>query len=164
MSKVVTLQAGAGGVYFKNNSVLLVKIEYGRNRGMWMLPGGFVEPGETIEEAAVREFEEETGLKTEISRMIGIRSGAQEVDGNTVSSVYFVFEVNYLSGILQKDDGEIAAIQFWNISDIEQSKEIVELSKEMILSAWNTTNGLYKGKPIQTNTSYKSYEYYIPNT
>jgi len=45
--------------------VLLVKRRYSPFRGMWSIPGGHVEPGETILEAARRELMEETGIDAE---------------------------------------------------------------------------------------------------
>lgn len=46
----------AGEVLIVGQTILLAKIEYGANSGKWMLPGGFLEDGESIEEAACREL------------------------------------------------------------------------------------------------------------
>ncbi len=55
-----------------DNRVLLVKRNIDPGRGSWCLPGGFMELGETPQETAIRECEEETGLKVEITRLIDV--------------------------------------------------------------------------------------------
>lgn len=73
----VRVVCSAGGLIVKDNKVLLVKISYGENKGYWMLPGGIVEEGETFEEAAIREVQEETGIHTQPKRLIAVRNGAR---------------------------------------------------------------------------------------
>ena len=58
-------------------------------RGQWALPGGFVEVGETVREAAVREVAEETGLAVEVSRLVGVYSDPdRDPRGHNVSVAF----------------------------------------------------------------------------
>ena len=68
-------------------------------QGQWALPGGFVEVGETVKEAAVREAAEETGLAVEISRLVGVYSDPDRDPRGHNVSVAFVAQV--LGGQMQ---------------------------------------------------------------
>lgn len=55
----------------------------------WALPGGFVDVGETVEQAAKREAAEETGLKVKLVRLLGVYSDpGRDPRGHTVSVVF----------------------------------------------------------------------------
>ena len=66
---------GVGGLVRRGDSVLAVKKRYGATKGLWTMPGGFVSPGETLDEAVVREIREETGVETAVCGIIAVRTG-----------------------------------------------------------------------------------------
>lgn len=55
----------------------------------WALPGGFVEYGESVEQAALREAKEETGLDVRLTGLLGVYSDpARDPRGHTISTVF----------------------------------------------------------------------------
>ncbi len=69
-------------------------------QGMPALPGGFLELGESLEGAVVREVREETGLETRVVRLVGVYSDpARDPRGHTVTAAY----------ALERVGGELAA-------------------------------------------------------
>jgi 8-oxo-dGTP diphosphatase len=66
--------------------VVLVKRRNEPYKGRWALPGGFVEYGEKVELAAVREALEETGIEVELQELLGVYSDpGRDPRGHTVS-------------------------------------------------------------------------------
>lgn len=56
----------------RGDRVLLVRRRFPPGRGKWSIPGGLVEIGETVREAALREVYEETGLHVKLSQLLGV--------------------------------------------------------------------------------------------
>jgi ADP-ribose pyrophosphatase YjhB (NUDIX family) len=58
----------------QNNEILLMRRGFQPNRGKWSMPGGFVDLGESVEEAAIRETQEEMNLEIELQGLVGVYS------------------------------------------------------------------------------------------
>jgi len=92
-----------------HDSVLLVRRSVEPKKNFWCLPGGFMELGETPEQAALRELKEETGLSGRIQMLLGVTS-------NTSPQYHTVLMVGYLikeySGSLEPGDDASDAAYF----------------------------------------------------
>jgi 8-oxo-dGTP diphosphatase len=72
-----------------HNQIVLIKRKNQPYQNCYAFPGGFVEIGETVEQAAVREAKEETGLDVALIKLLGVYSDPQrDPRGHTVSITY----------------------------------------------------------------------------
>lgn len=67
-----SVRVAVGAVLRDAGRVLLVRRTNPPSRGLWAVPGGRVEPGETLEAAVRREVLEETGLAVEVTGFLGV--------------------------------------------------------------------------------------------
>jgi len=82
------------GVIIKDQLILLVQRRHEPFQGLWALPGGFVEYGETTEQAVTREVREETGLETIVRGLLGVYSDPnRDPRGHTITVAYLVTSI-----------------------------------------------------------------------
>lgn len=94
-------RAAASAVLFRGEAVLLVERAEGASAGLWSLPGGEIEAGETAEAAARREVEEETGLIAHIEGLAGVYD---VIDHDEAGEVVLQYVIATYFG--RADDGE----------------------------------------------------------
>ena len=100
-------------VVFRQNSnnpeVLLIRRKHYPFEGKWALPGGFVDMDETLEEAVVRELEEETGLKNvDLKQLHAFSTINRDPRGRTISVIFFGFVDIDNSTVIAGDDARDA--------------------------------------------------------
>ena len=85
----------------KDNKVLFIKRAVQPAKGMWALPGGFIEQGESVEQAALRELLEETGIKAKKAEIIKVVT-AQSAVFRTL--IFIGVKASGISGKLKAGD------------------------------------------------------------
>jgi 8-oxo-dGTP diphosphatase len=93
----------------KEETILLVKQGYGEQ--YWSLPGGVMEAGESIVQAAIREVKEETGLDIHLGRLIGVYSKPGE------SALALTFE-GYIEDGELKADNEVIDVRYFPLAHL----------------------------------------------
>ena len=101
-----------------NAKVLLIQRAAEPYKGCWAFPGGFLNMDETIEQCAIRELEEETGLKVYDVHQIGAYSKVdRDPRGRTITVAYLAIIDNPIS-VLGQDDA--AKAEWWPLSALPQ--------------------------------------------
>jgi ADP-ribose pyrophosphatase YjhB (NUDIX family) len=94
--------------------ILLVKRDRPPSKGSWCLPTGFAEAGESIEDAALRELQEETGIKGKIVRLLDVDSYKSRFYGDLL---FLTFIVEQAGGKIAAGD-DCAQAKFWPANKI----------------------------------------------
>ena len=109
---------GVGGLVCRDKKILMVKQNYGKMKGKWMLPGGHLDQGESPDVGVAREILEETNIKAVAEGVIAMKSEQLE----KVTDVYIVFRMRYLEGEPISDGFENTEAAFLSWRDILADK------------------------------------------
>ncbi|OQW30827.1 MAG: hypothetical protein A4E19_08745 [Nitrospira sp. SG-bin1] len=130
------VRVGVGVVVRGPGETLL--LEKRRDCGWWGLPGGKVEPGESLVDAAVREVLEETGLTVEVTHLIGVYSDPDgrivtyPDNGDVVQLIDAVVGAKVLSGCITCSD-ESEEVRFFSPSQLPE--QIVPPARQPLADA-----------------------------
>jgi 8-oxo-dGTP diphosphatase len=115
-----------------NESIILIRRKNPPFKGELALPGGFVDVGETVEEACIREAYEETNVHINIIRLIGVFSDPKRDPRGHTITIAFLCEPSKKNEILKaKDDAvSIEMIQLKKLSSLKLAFDHLEIIKQ----------------------------------
>lgn len=121
LGKEGQLRFGCSAVIF-NETRTKALLTRRTDNGLWCIPGGAMEAGESAAEACIREVWEETGLHVSVKRLIGVYSNPNQLivypDGNKVHIVVMSFEVEIISGELGLSN-ETTEVGVFSVQEME---------------------------------------------
>jgi ADP-ribose pyrophosphatase YjhB (NUDIX family) len=127
---------GVGAIIIEDSRVVLVKRRHPPLQDEWSIPGGVLEVGELVREAAIREAREETGLTVEPGELLGVFDRVLR-DGNDRVQYHYVlvdFLCRCVSGELTAA-GDAAAAR-WFTRDELSALNLAEDTLEVVLKGF----------------------------
>lgn len=124
MKRIDELKAGVAVIILNDeNQVLLQKRS---DVGLWGIPSGHIEKGETVSEAAIREVKEETNLDIRIKKLIGVYSDPNSQvfaypNGKIVHFITTCFLAEITGGELRCNSSESLEIKFFKQQNLPQN-------------------------------------------
>lgn len=125
----------AGGIVFNNlGQVLLTKHSQNKH---WSFPKGLIDPGQTSQQAAVREVREEGGVEAEIIDKVGYSKYVYSFKGEKIFKVVTYFLMKYISGDHKDHDFEVEESGWYTPEDalkqlsFSQDKTLLKKALEM---------------------------------
>lgn len=133
------IHVGVYGIYINDGKVLLIKKSRGPYKGMYDLPGGKIEKGETLEMALKREFIEETGCSLSKIQFVGCNEYECDYTNSKGEKYrfkhygsYYIVKLKDLKNLKTSPDGEDSLGSFFlNLSKIKKSK-IAPIAKKIL--------------------------------
>lgn len=139
------------GIVIRDHKVLLARHTYGVGKNRLIVPGGYVEPGETPQQALKREYMEETGIVVEPKELIGIRFNQKDW--------YVAFSADYVSGHAVSDHNENSEVLWIDIDEALTREDVPDLTKKLIQCALHKENGFVQ-IPYEGTRRYGEYSFY----
>ena len=115
--------------------VLLARRAHEPSQGLWDLPGGFVDEGEEPLETLRRELEEETGLRIEPGRLLGIWADWYGVGPGARASLVLVWLARVVSGRQQAAD-DVSELGWFAPGELPPEEELAFPNVSAALRAW----------------------------
>ena len=126
---------GATTLVFNDKGELLLNLR--TDTGTWGIPGGSMELFEAIEETAVRELKEETGISADERELVTVLSGKdyyfEYPNGDRMCTVIVLFKVLHYAGTLKVSDDESKALGFFPLTDLPEMEPRAEKILQKIL-------------------------------
>lgn len=118
-------------IYDDKNNFILIKRKNDPYKDCWAFPGGFVEYGETVENAARREAKEETSIDVELTKLVGVYSDPnRDPRGHTVT-VVFLAKGNFDDRKADDDAKDIDIFSFEDLKNIDLAFDHGEIIKDI---------------------------------
>ena len=119
-------------IIYKENNIILIRRKNPPYQGEYALPGGFVDIGETVESACIREAKEETNIDIKINKMIGVYSEPnRDPRGHTVSIAFLCEPLPTTEEPKAQDDAAaIEVVPILNISNYKLAFDHSDILKD----------------------------------
>lgn len=136
---------GVGGAVVREDRLLMVRRASRRGRGNWQLPGGFIEPDETIEQGVVREVLEESGVTATVEGVLGLRN---RYDPDLGNGIYVVLLLRPMSGEPHADGREVDHAEFFTLDQIRELNPLPPVNWEIAQRVLTPDRRLLTPKPV----------------
>ena len=140
---MVVHRISSGGVVFRRAGggyeVALIRVVRA-DGDAWALPKGWVEKGEDLEQTAVREVREETGLDAKVLRKLGevTYEFYSKADRSRISKTVHLFLMEYVGGTTSEHDDEVEEVRWFPLEDAlrtltyKNEREMAEKARSLI--------------------------------